>query len=79
MKLTAMLIGAALALSAASSDTFLIRNVDVYPVTAPEMKGVSLRFRYLRRAVSSVSSQLADKFSEEDFGTARLLSSGLLK
>ena len=42
MKLAGMLLGAALALSAASNDSFLIRNVDVYPVTAPEMKGVSL-------------------------------------
>ncbi len=42
MKLTGLLLGAALALSAASNDSFLIRNVDVYPVTAPVMKGVSL-------------------------------------
>jgi imidazolonepropionase-like amidohydrolase len=27
---------------AASNDTFLIRNVDVYPVTGPEVKGVSV-------------------------------------
>ena len=41
MKLFAILIGCALAAGAAS-ETILIRDADVYPVTGPEMKGVSV-------------------------------------
>jgi imidazolonepropionase-like amidohydrolase len=35
-------MGCAIAALAASNDTFLIRNADVYPVTGAEMKGVSV-------------------------------------
>ena len=42
MKLFGLLMGCALAAGAASNDTFLIRDADVYPVTGPEMKGVSV-------------------------------------
>ena len=31
-----------MAACAAANDSFLIRGVDVYPVTGPEMKGVSV-------------------------------------
>jgi imidazolonepropionase-like amidohydrolase len=40
MKLIGILLTAALAVLAGTNDTFLIRDVDVYPVTAKEMKGV---------------------------------------
>ena len=36
------MIACAVAALAAANDSFLIRNVDVYPVTGPEMKGVSV-------------------------------------
>ncbi len=42
MKLFGLLLCAAFAAGAASNGTFLIRNADVYPVTGPEMKGVSV-------------------------------------
>lgn len=42
MKRLALIAAMAMAASAALNDTFLIRNVDVYPVTSPEMKGVSV-------------------------------------
>ena len=42
MKPIGILIGCGFAAWAASNDTFLIRNADVYPVTGAEMKGVSL-------------------------------------
>jgi imidazolonepropionase-like amidohydrolase len=42
MKFAGLLIAFAGFAAAAANDTFLIRNVDVYPVTAPEMKGVSV-------------------------------------
>ncbi len=42
MKSIAILIGCAIAAWAASNDTFVIRNADVYPVTGAEMKGVSV-------------------------------------
>jgi imidazolonepropionase-like amidohydrolase len=42
MRLVAFLLGCALAAPAASNDTFLIRNADVYPITAPVMRGVSV-------------------------------------
>ncbi len=42
MKLLGLLMGCALAAGAASNDTFLIRDADVYPVTGPVMKGVSV-------------------------------------
>src|SRR5271157_39427 len=42
MKPLAVLIGCAMAAWAASNDTFVIRNADVYPVTGAEMKGVSV-------------------------------------
>jgi imidazolonepropionase-like amidohydrolase len=42
MKKFGMLIACAVAACAAANDTFLIRNVDVYPVTGPEVKGVSV-------------------------------------
>jgi len=40
MKLIGILLTAVLAALAGTNDTFLIRDVDVYPVTAKEMKGV---------------------------------------
>jgi imidazolonepropionase-like amidohydrolase len=42
MKLFGILIGCAMAALAASGDTVLIHNVDVYPITAAPMKGVSV-------------------------------------
>ena len=42
MKSLGILIGCAIAAWAASNDTFVIRNADVYPVTGAEMKGVSV-------------------------------------
>lgn len=42
MKPYAIVLGCCVAASAASNDSFLIRDVDVYPVTAKEMKGVSV-------------------------------------
>lgn len=42
MKLFGILIGCAMAALAASGDTVLIHNADVYPVTAAPMKGVSV-------------------------------------
>jgi imidazolonepropionase-like amidohydrolase len=42
MKTLGVLIGCAMAAWAASNDTFVIRNADVYPVTGAEMKGVSV-------------------------------------
>ncbi|HEV2444645.1 MAG TPA: amidohydrolase family protein [Candidatus Sulfopaludibacter sp.] len=42
MKLAALSLSCALAALAGANDTFLMRNVDVYPVTAKEMKGVSI-------------------------------------
>ena len=42
MKLYGILLGCSIAALAGSNDTFLIRDVDVYPVTAKEMKGVSV-------------------------------------
>jgi imidazolonepropionase-like amidohydrolase len=42
MKLTGLFLAAASALAAASNDSFLLRDVDVYPVTAPVMKAVSV-------------------------------------
>ena len=42
MKKFGVLIAFAVAACAAANDTFLIRGVDVYPVTGPEMKGVSV-------------------------------------
>jgi len=42
MKLAGLLMGCALAGGAASNDTFLIRDADVYPVTGPVMTGVSV-------------------------------------
>jgi imidazolonepropionase-like amidohydrolase len=42
MKSLAILIGCAVAAWAASNDTFVIRNADVYPVTGAAMKGVSV-------------------------------------
>jgi imidazolonepropionase-like amidohydrolase len=42
MKSLGILMGCAIAALAASNDTFLIRNADVYPVTGAEMKGVSV-------------------------------------
>src|ERR1022692_4358335 len=42
MKLFGILIGCAWAACAASSDTVLIHNADVYPVTGAPMKGVSV-------------------------------------
>src|SRR5689334_8290881 len=44
-RLRSVLVTAVAALSAcaiASAETIVIRNVDVYPVTAPEMKGMSV-------------------------------------
>ena len=40
--LLGILLGCGFAAWAASNDTFLIRNADVYPVVGAEMKGVSL-------------------------------------
>jgi len=42
MRLPGILMAYAALAAAASNDTFLIRDADVYPVTSPEMKGVSL-------------------------------------
>ena len=42
MKKFGMLIVCAVAACAAANDSFLIRSVDVYPVTGPEIKGVSV-------------------------------------
>lgn len=42
MRLVTVLIGCVMAALAASSDTVLIRDVDVYPVTGAVMKGVSV-------------------------------------
>ncbi len=42
MKLIGLLLACALACLAADFDTFFIRDVDVYPVTAKEMKSVSV-------------------------------------
>lgn len=42
MKQTALFIACAALACAAANDSFLIRNVDVYPVTGPEVKGVSV-------------------------------------
>lgn len=42
MKRVVLFIGFAVVAVAASNDTFLLRNVDVYPVTGAEMKGVSV-------------------------------------
>ena len=42
MKFVGLLLSCAVAALAGANDTFLLRNVDVYPVTAPEMKNVSL-------------------------------------
>ena len=42
MKLLGILIGCAMAAGAASNNTVLIRNVDVYPVTSEPVKGVSI-------------------------------------
>jgi imidazolonepropionase-like amidohydrolase len=42
MKKFGLLIAFAVAACAAANDTFLIRGVDVYPVTGAEMKGVSV-------------------------------------
>lgn len=42
MKLFGFLLGCSIAAFAGANDTFLIRNADVYPVTAKEMKGVSV-------------------------------------
>ena len=42
MRLIGLLLAGALAAFAAATDTFFIRGADVYPVTAPEMKGVNV-------------------------------------
>src|SRR5580700_2233962 len=42
MKRLGILMAFAVAACAAADDTFLIRGVDVYPVTGPEVKGVSV-------------------------------------
>lgn len=42
MRLPGILMAYAALAGAASNDTFLIKDADVYPVTSPEMKGVSL-------------------------------------
>ena len=42
MRLFGLLMGCALVAAAASNDTFLIRDADVYPVTGPAMQGVSV-------------------------------------
>jgi imidazolonepropionase-like amidohydrolase len=42
MKRLGLLIAFGVAACAAANDTFLIRGVDVYPVTGPEVKGVSV-------------------------------------
>jgi imidazolonepropionase-like amidohydrolase len=42
MKKFGLLMVCAVAASAAANDSFLIRGVDVYPVTGPEIKGVSV-------------------------------------
>jgi imidazolonepropionase-like amidohydrolase len=42
MRFAGLLLSCAIAAFAGANDTFLLRNVDVYPVTAKEMKGVSV-------------------------------------
>jgi imidazolonepropionase-like amidohydrolase len=42
MKFAGLLLSCAIVAVAGANDTFLLRNVDVYPVTAKEMKGVSM-------------------------------------
>jgi imidazolonepropionase-like amidohydrolase len=42
MKKFGLLLASAVAACAAANNSFLIRNVDVYPVTGPEVKGVSV-------------------------------------
>jgi len=42
MKRLGLLIAFGVAACAAANDTFLIRGVDVYPVTGPEVKGISV-------------------------------------
>src|SRR6266404_4201242 len=42
MRLIGLLLAGAVAAFAAAADTFFIRGADVYPVTAPEMKGVNV-------------------------------------
>lgn len=42
MKLIGLLLAGALAAFAGADNTFFLRNADVYPVTAPEMKGVNV-------------------------------------
>ena len=42
MRFVGLLLSCAVAALAGANDTFLLRNVDVYPVTAKEMKGVSV-------------------------------------
>src|SRR5277367_1469054 len=42
MKKCGLLIALAVAACAGADDTFMIRGVDVYPVTGPEVKGVSV-------------------------------------
>src|SRR5437588_11368753 len=42
MRFAGLLLTSALLAFAGANDTFLIRNADVYPVTAKEMKGVSV-------------------------------------
>lgn len=42
MKTVGLFIALAVAASAAANDSFFIRGVDVYPVTGPEVKGVSV-------------------------------------
>jgi imidazolonepropionase-like amidohydrolase len=42
MKKLGLLVACAVAACAGANDTFLIRGVDVYPVTGPEVKGVSV-------------------------------------
>jgi imidazolonepropionase-like amidohydrolase len=45
MRIAGLLVATTLAAWAGTNDTFLIRNADVYPVAAPEMKGVSVLVR----------------------------------
>ena len=45
MRLFGLFFAGALAVLAGANDTFFLRNADVYPVTAPEMKGVNLLVR----------------------------------
>jgi imidazolonepropionase-like amidohydrolase len=42
VKLIGLLLAGALAAFAGADNTFFLRNADVYPVTAPEMKGVNV-------------------------------------